>query len=49
MTIILDGTHLTVEKMDRIARKNEPVELHPEALERVKRCRLNLEDKIKAH
>lgn len=48
MTIFLDGNGLTVEKMDRIARKNEPVELHPDALERIKRCRRMLEDKIKA-
>ena len=49
MYIILYGTLFTVYKMDWIARKNEPVELHPEALERIKRCRLILEDKIKAN
>ena len=37
MAIILDGTGLTIEKMVRIARANEKVELHPDARERIKR------------
>ncbi|MFZ5809335.1 MAG: HAL/PAL/TAL family ammonia-lyase [Chloroflexota bacterium] len=49
MTIILDGSHLTVENLVRIARFNEKVELHPQALERIKTCRAMLEEKIKAH
>jgi histidine ammonia-lyase len=39
---------LTIEKMVRIARANEKVELHPDALERIKRCRVMLEKKIQA-
>jgi len=49
MTIVLDGSGLTVEKVARIARFGEKVELHPEALERIKVCRAILEEKIKAH
>ena len=46
MTIILDGSSLTVEKLVAIARNNEKVELAPEALERIKICRVMLEDKL---
>jgi histidine ammonia-lyase len=46
MTIILDGSSLTVEKLVAIARFNEKVELAPEALERIKICRAMLEDKL---
>jgi histidine ammonia-lyase len=48
MAIALDGSHLTIEKLVRIARHNETVELHPEALERIKKCRAMLEKKIAA-
>jgi histidine ammonia-lyase len=48
MTIILDGSGLTIEKMVRIARFGEPVELAPAALERIKVCREMLEEKIQA-
>src|SRR5512135_2214338 len=46
MTIVLDGSGLTVEKLVRIARYGEAVELAPEALERIKVCRAMLEDKL---
>ncbi|MCX8062288.1 MAG: aromatic amino acid ammonia-lyase, partial [Anaerolineales bacterium] len=49
MTIVLDGSGLTIEKLVRIAREGEKVELHPEALERIKACREMLEEKIRAH
>ena len=48
MTIVLEGTGLTVENQVRIARHNEKVELHPEALERITKCRAMLEKKIEA-
>ena len=48
MTIILDGGSLTVEKLVRIAREGEKVELDPAAVERIRVCRAMLEDKIKA-
>ena len=46
MPITLDGSSLTVEKLVAIARDNEKVELAPEALERIKVCRLMLEEKL---
>ncbi|APF19892.1 phenylalanine/histidine ammonia-lyase [Caldithrix abyssi DSM 13497] len=48
MAIVLDGKSLTIEKLVRIARFNEKVELAPEALERIKACRAMLEKKIAA-
>ncbi|MDT8323090.1 MAG: aromatic amino acid ammonia-lyase, partial [Bacteroidota bacterium] len=49
MSIVLDGSQLTVEKLVRIARHCDPVELHPDALERIKVCRAMLEKKIADH
>jgi histidine ammonia-lyase len=46
MTITLNGSSLTVEKLVAIARDNEKVELAPEALERIKVCRAMLEEKL---
>jgi len=48
MTIVLDGSNLTIEALVRIARHGERVELHPGALERIKVCRAMLEEKLKA-
>ena len=48
MTIVLDGSNMTTEKLVRIARHGEKVELHPAALERIKVCRAMLEEKLKA-
>jgi len=48
MTIVLDGSGLAIEKLVRIARDNEKVELHPDAVERIKVCRAMLEEKIVA-
>ncbi|HXF85687.1 MAG TPA: aromatic amino acid ammonia-lyase [Anaerolineales bacterium] len=48
MTILLDGSSLTIEKLVAIARENEKVELAPEALERIKVCRAMLEEKLAA-
>jgi histidine ammonia-lyase len=48
MAIVLDGSNLTIDKMVDIARHNERVALHPEALERIKACRAMLEKKIQA-
>lgn len=49
MTIVLDGSSLTVEKLVGIARSAEKVKLSPAALDRIRVCRLMLEEKIKAH
>ena len=46
MTITLDGSSLTIEKVVAIARYNEKVELAPDALERIKVCRAMLEEKL---
>ncbi len=46
MTIILDGSSLTIEKLVSIARNGEKVELAPAALERIKVCRAMLEEKL---
>ncbi|MEW6029468.1 MAG: aromatic amino acid ammonia-lyase [Chloroflexota bacterium] len=49
MTIVLDGSSLTIEKLVAIARDNEKVELAPAALERIRACRAVLEEKLAAH
>lgn len=49
MTIVLDGHNLTIENLVRIARQGEKVDLHPQALERIRNCRAMLEEKIQAH
>jgi len=46
MTIVLDGSSLTIEKLVRIARFGEKVELDAAALERIKVCRAMLEEKL---
>jgi len=48
MSYIFTGSGLTVDKLVQIARHNEKVELHPDALERIKKCRCMLEEKIQA-
>jgi len=49
MTIVLDGTSLTVEKLVAIARQGEKIELAPAALERIQTCRAMLEEKLANH
>ena len=49
MAIVIDGSGLTIEKVVKIARDNEKVELAPAALERIKKCRAMLDKKIEAH
>ncbi len=49
MSLVLNGSELTIEKLVRIARHGEKVELHPDALTRIKTCRAMLEEKIQAH
>ncbi len=48
MSIVLDGSGLTIERLVQVARYGEKVELAPEALERIKVCRAMLEKKIDA-
>ena len=48
MSIILNGSGLTIEKIVQIARHNEKVELCPDALKRMEKCRAMVEKKIEA-
>jgi histidine ammonia-lyase len=48
MAIVLDGEHLTIEKLVAIARNNEEVNIAPGSLEKIKECRALIEEKIKA-
>jgi histidine ammonia-lyase len=49
MAITINGSGLTVEKLVRIARYKEQVELSKDSIERIKTCRAMLEEKIQAH
>jgi len=49
MTYIIKGAGLTIEDVVNVARHNQKVELHPDALQRIKNCRAMLEKKIEAH
>jgi histidine ammonia-lyase len=49
MTYVIKGEGLTIEDVVRVARHNEKVDLHPDAIERMKVCRAMLEEKIEAH
>ena len=46
MAIKITGNDLTIEDVYRVAHGMEKVELHPDALERIKACRAFLEKKI---
>jgi histidine ammonia-lyase len=48
MAITLTGHSLTIEDIEAVARRGETVELHPEALERIKVCRGFIEERITA-
>jgi histidine ammonia-lyase len=49
MSVVLDGSSLTIDALVRVARHREKVELHPAAVERIKVCRTMLEEKLRAH
>ncbi|MCY3411615.1 MAG: aromatic amino acid lyase [Candidatus Heimdallarchaeota archaeon] len=48
MTVVLTGKNLTIEQMVAVARHNEKVELHQDAIERINVCRQMLEEKVVA-
>ena len=48
MTLIIKGSGLTIENVVEVARHNRKVELHPDAIARIKKCRAMLEKKIEA-
>lgn len=45
---IITGSNLTIEDVVQVARFRQPVQLHPEALQRIVKCRAMLERKIEA-
>jgi histidine ammonia-lyase len=47
MTITLDGHNLSIENVVQVARENEEIAIHPEAMKKIQKCRDLLEDKIK--
>jgi len=48
MSLVITGSDLTLEKVQRVARHNEEVQLDSDAVERINRCRAMLEEKIVA-
>jgi histidine ammonia-lyase len=46
MTLVIKGSGLTIEDVVKVARHNEKVELHPDAIKRIGTCRAMLEKKI---
>jgi histidine ammonia-lyase len=46
MSITIDGGNLTVATVVRVARNRETIEIHPDAIGRIAKCRALLEDKI---
>jgi len=49
MTYIIKGSGLSIKNVVNVARHNQKVDLHPDALERIKVCRAMLEKKIENH
>jgi histidine ammonia-lyase len=49
MTIAIDGSSLTIEKLVAIARTREEVAIAPEAQERIRKCRAMVEAKLAAN
>lgn len=48
MSIVITGYGLTIENLVKVARHHEKAELHPDALDRIIKCRAMLEKKIEA-
>lgn len=49
MSIVLNGSGLTIEDVVKVARHGEKVELHPDSVAKINKCRAMLEKKIEAH
>ena len=47
MAISVDGEHLTIEKVVKVAREGELVDIPEDNIERVRQCRVIVEEKIK--
>ncbi|MBN2729012.1 MAG: aromatic amino acid lyase [Bacteroidales bacterium] len=48
MAIVLTGKSLTIEDLVKVARHGEKVELHPDAVQRINKCRAMVEKKLEA-
>jgi len=48
VAITLTGKTLTIEDIEAVARRGEKVELHPDAMERIRACREFIEDRLAA-
>jgi len=46
MAVMIDGKHLKIEDVVAVARNNEKVELHPDSLKKMEKCRAFLEKKV---
>ncbi|MGB9204761.1 MAG: aromatic amino acid lyase [Terriglobales bacterium] len=46
--LVLDGHSLKIEDVAAVARHREPIQLHPDAVARIDKCRGLLERKIRA-
>ncbi|MBL7192002.1 aromatic amino acid lyase [bacterium] len=49
MSVILNGKNLTIEDVVKVARNYEKVDVHPEAWERIKKCRKFLQKNIESN
>jgi histidine ammonia-lyase len=49
MSLNVTGKNLTIEDVVRVARDSEKVQLAPEALDRIRKCRAMLDKKVEAH
>jgi len=48
MAITITGKNLSIEQIEAVSRRRENVELHPDAIERIKKCRAFIEERIRA-
>ena len=48
MTVVLTGKDLTIEQIEAVARRGEKVDLHPDAVARIERCREFINERIAA-
>ena len=48
MSITITGNDLTIDDVVAVARRGEKLELHPDAVERIKKCRAFIQERIEA-
>jgi len=49
MSLVIKGSGLGIDDVIDVSRNGKKVELHPDSLEKIKKCRAMLENKIQAH